>query len=220
MPLPADANLFRSIRSGLFTAVVGDVLDRMGNLAHFLPPEIRPIDPAMVVIGRAMPVVSEEAPGTVADPFGRMLEALDSLGEGEVYITRGGSMPYALWGELMSTRALHLKAAGAVMDGYHRDTSGILALGFPTFSHGAHALDFSFRAKVVDWRVPIAIGGVPIRPGDLVFGDRDGVLVIPEELAEEALTRAFEKVSSENLVREAFRRGMPAVEAFARYGAM
>jgi 4-hydroxy-4-methyl-2-oxoglutarate aldolase len=220
MALPADADLFRSIRSGLYTAVVGDVLDRMGNLAHFLPPQIRSVDPSMAVVGRAMPVVSEEAAGTPEDPFGKMLEALDSLGEGDVYITHGGTLPYALWGELMSTRAMHLKAAGAVMNGYHRDTSGILALGFPTFSWGAHALDFSFRARVVDWRAPISIGGVPVNPGDLVFGDRDGVLVIPQRSAEEALSRAFEKVASENLVREGFRRGMGAVDAFAKYGAM
>jgi 4-hydroxy-4-methyl-2-oxoglutarate aldolase len=214
------AELLQSIRTGLYTAVVGDVLDRMGHLTHFLPPQIRPIDPSMVVVGRAMPVVGEPAPGTLENPFGKLLEALDALGEDEVFITAGSSVPCALWGELMSTRARHLKAAGAVMHGYHRDTAGILALNFPTFSWGGYGLDFAFRCRVVDWRVPISIAGVPVRPGDLIFGDRDGVLVIPEELAEEVIAKAFEKVRSENLVREGFRRGMPAVEAFAKYGAM
>jgi 4-hydroxy-4-methyl-2-oxoglutarate aldolase len=220
MALPPDAELFRSIRANLYTAVVGDVLDRMGHLTHFLPPQIRPIDPSMVVVGRAMPVVGEEAPGTLDNPFGKLLEALDSLGEGDVYIANGGAAPYALWGELMSTRAMHLKAAGAVMNGYHRDTAGILALQFPTFSWGGYALDFAFRARVVDWGVPISIGGLTVRPGDLIFGDRDGVLVIARELEEEAIARALEKVRAENLVREGFRKGMPAVEAFAKYGAM
>jgi regulator of RNase E activity RraA len=220
MVLPPDAELFASIRSQLYTAVVGDVLDRMGHLTHFLPPQIRPIDPSMVVVGRAMPVVGEEAPGTIEDPFGKLLEALDALREGDVYVANGGSVPYALWGELMSTRAVHLKAAGAVMNGHHRDTAGILALQFPTFSWGGYSLDFAFRARVVDWGVPVVIGGVPVRPGDLIFGDRDGVLVIAQELAEEAITKAFEKVHAENQVREGFRRGMPAVEAFAKYGAM
>jgi regulator of RNase E activity RraA len=220
MALPADAELFRSIRAGLYTAVVGDVLDRMGLLVHFLPPRICPIHPSMVVVGRAMPVVAEEVQGTERNPFGKLLEALDSLREGDVYIANGGATPYALWGELMSTRATHLKAAGAVMNGYHRDTNGILAAGFPTFSWGGYACDFAYRARVVDWRVPVSIGGVPVRPGDLVFGDRDGVLVIGGEFVEEAITRAFERVRSEDLVREGFRKGMPAVEAFKKYGAM
>ncbi|MGE5645053.1 MAG: RraA family protein [Acidobacteriota bacterium] len=220
MALPPDAELFPSIRSGLYTAVVGDVLDRMGHLTHFLPPRIRPIDPSMVVVGRAMPVVAEQARGTLEDPFGKLLEALDALREDEVWIADGGSAPFALWGELMSTRARHLKAAGAVMNGHHRDTAGILSLGFPTFSWGGYSLDFAFRARVIDWRVPVEIEGVPVRPGDLIFGDRDGVLVVARELEEEALTKAFEKVRAENQVREGFRKGMPAVEAFARYGAM
>jgi 4-hydroxy-4-methyl-2-oxoglutarate aldolase len=220
MPLPPDAELFASIRKDLYTAVVGDVLDRMGNLDHFLPAQIRPIDPSMVVVGRAMPVVVEDGAGTPENPFGKLLEALDSLRENEVYITNGGRTPYSLWGELMSTRATHLKAAGAVMNGYHRDTNGILSLKFPTFSWGAYALDIGFRGRVVDWNQPIEIGGLAVRPGDIVFGDRDGVLIVRQELAEEAFTQALEKVHSENLVREGFRKGMPATEAFFKYGVM
>ncbi len=220
MPPRVDLALLASVREKLYTAVVGDVLDRMGRLRHFLPPQVRPITPDMVVVGRAMPVVVEDAPGSPEDPFGRLLEALDSLSEGDVYITNGGASEYALWGELMSTRARHLKAAGAVMNGYHRDTAGILALGFPTFSWGPYAQDICFRGRVAAFNVPIRIGEVTVSPGDFVFGDRDGVLVVPSDLADEAFSKALEKVTSENLVREGFRRGMPAVEAFTKYGVM
>jgi regulator of RNase E activity RraA len=190
----------------------------MGHRRHFLPPQIRPIEPSMMVLGRAMPVIVEDGAGTEADPFGVLLNALDALGEGDVFITNGGASPYALWGELLSTRATHLNAAGAVMNGYHRDTPGILNVGFPTFSWGGYALDICFRGRVVDYGAPSRIGDVPVRPGDIVFGDRDGVLVVPAELAEEAFATALEKVRSENQVREALRNGMPAVEAFERYG--
>jgi regulator of RNase E activity RraA len=161
-----------------------------------------------------------DAPGTIEDRFGKLLEALDALGEDDVYITNGGQTPYSLWGELMSTRAQRLKAAGAVMNGYCRDEAGILELGFPTFCWGSYALDLSFRGKVLDYGVPTKVGDVPVAPGDVVFGDRDGVLVVPARLAEETFTRALEKVQGENLVREAFRQGMSAVDAFTKFGVM
>ena len=211
--------MIESLRTKLYTAVVGDVLDHMGCRQHFLPPEIRPLRPDMVVAGRAMPViVRDDASG--ADSFGKLLEALDALREDEVYITAGGSMPYSLWGELMSTRAQHLKAAGAVMNGYCRDTAAIQELNFPTFSRGSYALDICFRGKVADYRVPTVIGGVPINPGDIVFGDVDGVLIIPSGIAGEAITRAVQKVESENHVRDGFRAGMSAVEAFKKFGVL
>jgi 4-hydroxy-4-methyl-2-oxoglutarate aldolase len=220
MPFASDAGLFAEIRGRLYTAVVGDVLDQMGQLVHFLPPAIRPLNPGMIVAGRAAPVKVGDAPGTPEDRFGKLLEALDSLREHDVYITNGGRTPYALWGELMSTRAQRLAAAGAVMNGYCRDEAGILALGFPTFCRGSYALDISFRGKVLEYGVPTTIGDVPVAPGDVVFGDRDGVLIVPANLVDEVFDRALEKAHGENLVREAFRQGMSAVDAFAKFGVM
>jgi regulator of RNase E activity RraA len=136
----SDEELFDTLRRDLFTAVVGDVMDTMGLLRQFLPPQIKPLRNDMVVTGRALTVLeadvfaeSHEPSGTnfVSEPFGLMFRALDDLKAGEVYICAGASPRYALWGELMSTRAIQLGAAGAVVDGYHRDTSGILQLGFP-----------------------------------------------------------------------------------------
>jgi len=149
-----------------------------------------------------------------------MLEALDDLKANEVYIASGGTPRYAMWGELMSTRAMHLGAAGAVMNGYSRDTKGILALGFPTFSLGRYAQDQGYRGKVIDFRVPIEIEGVSIRPGDIVFGDLDGVLIVPKEAEREAITRALEKIAGENAVRKAIEKGMSTVEAFRKFGVM
>lgn len=224
-----DTALFAEVRSKLFTAVVGDILDTMGLLHQFLPPNIRALRDDMVTIGRAMPVLEADffaasEPGGHSDisakPFGLVFEALDSLKPNEVYIASGSSPRYALWGELMSTRALHLKAAGAVLDGYVRDSAGILALNFPTFSHGTYAQDQGPRGKVVDYGLPIEVGGVKIRPGDIIFGDRDGVLVIPHEAEAEAIAKALEKVATENKVRLAIQNGMSTVDAFAKFGVM
>ena len=220
MPFASDAALFETIRKNLYTAVVGDVLDGMGHRVHFLPPAIRPLRADMVVAGRAAPAIVGDAPGTPDDRFGKLLEALDSLRAGDVYITNGGQTHYSLWGELMATRAQHLKAAGVVLNGYCRDEAGILDLGFPTFCWGSYALDISFRGKVLAYGVPAKVGDVPVSPGDVVFGDRDGVLIVPARLADEVFDRALEKAQGENQVREAFREGMSAVEAFHKFGVM
>ena len=228
MTFADDTALFAAMRGKLFTAVVGDILDTMGLLHQFLPPNIRALRDDMVVLGRAMPVLEADHFGASekghsalsAKPFGLMFEALDSLKPHEVYIASGSSPRYALWGELMSTRALHLKAAGAVVNGYVRDSAGILALNFPTFSHGTYAQDQGPRGKVVDYGLPIEVGGVRIRPGDIIFGDRDGVLIIPREAEAEAVAKALEKATTENKVRLAIQNGMSTVDAFAKFGVM
>lgn len=225
----SDAELFALAKRELFTAVVGDVLDKLGLLHQFLPPRLQPLRGDMVAIGRAMPVLEADVFGeaetssnnpALAKPFGLMLEALDDLKPNEIYICTGGSPRYALWGELMSTRATKLGAAGAVVDGYSRDTPGILQSGFPTFSSGRYAQDQGPRGKVLDFRLPIEIEGVRIQPGDIVFGDLDGVLVVPQEIEEEAFNKAIEKARGEQLVRKAIEDGMSACEAFATFGIM
>lgn len=216
-----DKELFTLMRARLFTAVVGDILDSLGFLHQFLPATIQPLRDDMVVAGRAMPVLDIDAEEKAGDkPFGLMLEALDDLQPHEVYLATGGSPTYALWGELMSTRAMHLGAAGAVLNGPSRDTRGILELNFPTFSLGRYAQDQRPRGRVVDFRIGVTLGEVRIEPGDIVFGDLDGVLVIPRAAEVEVLRRALEKAEKENLVRAAIRRGMGAAEAFATYGVM
>lgn len=226
----SDDEMFASIRRELFTAVVGDIMDQMGLLQQFLPPAIQPLREDMVVIGRAMTVLEADvvgtsayrgrAGGTMGRSFGLMLEALDDLKTNEVYVCTGASPTYALWGELMSTRARILGAAGSVVDGYSRDTDAILKMGFPTFSYGRYAQDQAPRGKVVDFRVPIEMGGVLIHDGDIVFGDIDGVCVVPRAAEEEVMRRALEKARGEKLVRKAIEGGMSARLAFDTYGIM
>jgi regulator of RNase E activity RraA len=224
-----DKELFALARQELFTALVGDVLDKLGFLHQFLPPQVKPLDPKMVIIGRAMPVLETDVYGEVAEdshnpvmqkPFGIMFEALDNLQEDEVYICTGASPGYALWGGLMTTRAIKLKAAGAVVNGFLRDTNEILRLEFPSFSLGAYAQDQGPRGKVIDYRVAIEWDGIRISPGDIIFGDRDGVLIVPKETEKEAFTKAIEKSRDEKLVLKALQDGMSAADAFDKFGIM
>ena len=222
-----DPGLFQLMRRELFTAVVGDVMDEVGLIRQFLPPEVQPLRDDMVVAGRAMPVL--EADWTDRDgasmddegPFGLMFEALDDLAANDVYICTGASPTYALWGELLSTRAMKLGAAGAVLDGFSRDTRGILDLNFPTFCAGRYAQDQRVRGRVVDYRCPLTLSnGVAVSPDDIVFGDLDGVVIVPSDAVTDVINRALDKVRGENRVREAIEGGMSSSEAFERFGIM
>lgn len=224
-----DDELFALMRKELFSAVIGDIMDKMGYFHQFLPPQIQPLRDDMVVVGRAMTVLEADTfeelsinskNPLMGKPFGLMLEALDDLKKNEIYICTGSSPKYALWGELMSTRAKLLGAVGAVVDGYSRDTKGILELDFPTFSYGRYAQDQGPRGKVIDFRVPIEIDGVKIQDGDILFGDLDGVCVIPKEIEKEVVLKALEKATGEKTVAEAIANGMGAKEAFDKYGIM
>ncbi len=113
-----------------------------------------------------------------------------------------------------------LVCTAAVVDGYSCDTDGILKMGFPTFSHGRYSQDQVPRGKVVDFRVPIQMGGVVIHDGDIVFGDIDGVCIVPRAAEEEVMRRALEKARGEKLVKKAIEGGMSAREAFDTYGIM
>src|SRR6202049_2996643 len=163
----SDDELFSSIQRELFTVVVGDVMDKIDLQHQFLPPQIQPLRHDMVVIGRAMPVLSvdvvaEKIPGSanklIEKAFGLMLEARDDLRTNEVYVNTGSSPRNALWGELMSTRARKLGSRGAVLNGYVRDTKAILNMDFPTFGFGSYGPDSAPRHKVADFRIPVEIG--------------------------------------------------------------
>jgi len=225
----SDDEIFAIVRKELFTAVIGDIMDKMGYFHQFLPPQVQPLRDDMFIVGRAMTVLEADTfedlstsgnNPVMSQPFGLMLEALDDLKKNEVYICTGSSPSYALWGELMSTRARILGAVGAVVNGYSRDTDGILKMNFPTFSYGRYAQDQAPRGKVIDFRVPIEIEGTRINDGDIIIGDMDGVCVIPKEIEVEVLTGALEKARGEQIVKKAIEEGMGAKEAFDKYGIM
>jgi len=220
----SEEEMVRLIREQLFTAVIGDVMDSLGLTRQFLPPEIRGLKPEMTVVGRAMPVLEADlADGDDwgNDAFGLMFRALDDLKRGEVYICTGASPLYALWGGLMSTRAMSLGATGAILDGYHRDTREILNLDFPVFSAGAYAQDQRLRGRVVDFRCDIEFGNkCRVAAGDLIVGDVDGALVVPKRSVEDVLQAALAKVTGEENVRRSILQGERTEDIFRRTGIM
>jgi regulator of RNase E activity RraA len=214
-----DEGLFKIIREQLYTPVMGDILDQLGCYHQFLPREIQPMTLDMKVVGRAMPVLFCEVYGEQPKPFGYMTEALDDLRPGEVFVATG-TQSCAVWGEIMTATARMRKSVGAVVNGPHRDTPRVLEQNWPVFSRGRFAQDSRVRTIVQAYRVPIEIEGVWVEPGDLVFGDLDGVVVIPRKHERHVIERAVEKANAENVVRKAIESGMSATEAFKKYGVL
>lgn len=213
-------DLLNACSSELYSAVIGDVLDVLGYYHQFLPAPIRPMKPEMKLVGRAMPVLMMDVYGAQSEPFGLLTQALDDLHTGEVYIAGGASYRSANWGELLTAAAVSRGAVGAVVDGYHRDTTSVLTQSFPVFSRGSYGQDSGPRMKVAAYRVAIEIGGIAVHPGDLVFGDVDGVIIIPAARAEEVVSKALEKARTEKTVRKAIENGMTATDAFRTYGVL
>ena len=213
-----DSQIFTMMREKLYTPVVGDILDQLGYYHQFLPQNIRPLTDDMKLAGRAMTVLIIDVFGPQKKPFGLLTEAVDSLEKDDIYVASGGSKRSAYWGEILTATARTRGAAGAVVNGWHRDTPQVLEQDWPVFSCGCYAQDSGVRTQVVDFRCTIEIGNVTIHNGDIVFGDVDGVLIIPHEIIDEVMEKSLEKASGEKIVRRAIENGMTATEAFAKYG--
>lgn len=228
-----DEEMFALMKEKLYTPVVGDILDQMGYSHQFLPASIRPLasqvptalitsnpgDHWMKLAGYACTVLENDVFGIPKKPFGYMTEALDQLRPNEIYIATGAHNS-ALWGELLTASAKARGAVGAVVDGYTRDTPMVLEQNFPVFCSGTWAQDSSIRTYVFDYRCDIQIGQVTIHDGDIVFGDVDGVLIIPREIAGEVIEKALEKAATEKTMRKAIEDGMLVTDAFAKFGVL
>lgn len=213
-----EQEMFALMKEKLYTPVVGDILDAMGYRHQFLPQEIRPLREDMKLAGKAMTVLMIDVFDAQAKPFGYLTEALDQLQENEIYVATGGARRCAYWGELLTAAARTRGAAGAVVNGWHRDTPQVLAQQWPVFSCGCYAQDSSVRTQVAQYRCPIEIGQVTLHDGDLLFGDVDGVVAIPQSVHVAVLEKALEKAAGEKQVRKAIEGGMSATAAFAKFG--
>jgi len=214
---------FEAIAKALYTAVLSDVLDGLGHREQAMPPSIRPLDDERVMVGVARTGLYREVYEVRADenPYELEIALVDDLRPHDVVVFGcGGSTRIAPWGELLSTAARFRGAAGCLTDGFVRDIRAIRRMGFPVFHAGIAPLDSKGRGKVADIDVPIACAGVRIAPGDLVVGDADGVIIVPQAVEAEVLDLAFAKVQGENRTREELERGTRLADVFARHGVL
>ncbi len=209
------------IRTRLFASLLSDVLDSLGYMNQAMPPSIRPLDDASIMVGRARTAlfmdVYEVREGE--NPYENEIALIDSLQPGDIAVfSCGKTGRIAPWGELLSTASKVRGAAGALMDGLVRDIRAIRAMGFPVFHGGIGPLDSKGRGKIMAVDVQIECAGVKISPGDLIFGDADGVVVIPQAIEAEVLAAAYEKLKGEKSTLADLQAGISLGAVFAKYG--
>lgn len=210
---------FAQAQEYLYSAVLADVLDSLGQRDFGLPANLRPLQNDARLFGRAATLSTTTVAAVPEKPYALEMACVDALKPGDVLVaTTNGDVSCALWGELLSTASRAHGATGAVIDGLTRDAGKIIEMGFPVFALGFSPLDSKGRIDAIAHNVPIRVGACTVRPGDYVFGDIDGLVVIPQEVAEQALTLAVAKAKGENTVREELAKGRSVAEVFAEYG--
>ncbi len=217
----SDLELFRHLETNLYTAVVADSLDELGYRHQALRETIRPLAADSCFAGWARTISYVDVFHISDDPYALEIEALDSVLPGEVVvISTVDSKRNAPWGELLSTAARARGARGAVVDGLVRDVRKIQQLGFPVFAAGIKPVDSKGRGIVIDYNVPVDCGGVLVAPGDLIFADYDGVVVVPCKAVAEATRMATEKVTRETHSRADLMGGAYLRDVYDKYGVL
>jgi regulator of RNase E activity RraA len=182
---------------------------------------IRPLYPEALVVGRAMPVLYAEVFEVPEKPYQMEMEVVDSLKPDDVLVAYAPTTSQAaLWGGLLSTAAKARGARGVVIEGMTRDVKQISSMMFPVFASGVSPLDSKGRLRVFAYRCAIECGGVLVEPGDIIFGDGDGVVVIPQDVAVETVNAALKKLEAEHLTAEALKTGTLLRDVYAKYGVL
>lgn len=221
----SDSEMFAFVKSKLYVPAVCDILDELGFRNQAMHHRLRPLlpDPKNCgFVGRARTARWMETDYIVEeDPYGTEIALMDSLKPGDVVVhSTDHAGTNAPWGELMSTVARRNGAVACVCDSQIRDCVKIIELGFPVYYTGIRPLDSKGRGIVVVYDVPIRCGEVLVKPGELTFGDFDGIVVVPREAETEVLRRALEKINKENQSREELFNGKSLREVYNKYGVL
>jgi 4-hydroxy-4-methyl-2-oxoglutarate aldolase len=208
----------------LSAPLLSDVMDALGLTNRAMRPFVRPLDDGLTLIGRArtglyMPVYSVRSG---ENPYEVEIALVDDLRSGEVPVLAcgGPTERIAPWGELLSTACVARGAAGCVTDGLVRDTRQIRAMRFPVFHGGIGPLDTKGRARMMERDIPVECAGIAVRSGDIVFGDADGVVVIPREHEADVIAKAREKAQGEDHTRGELRKGRLLRQVYDKYGVL
>jgi regulator of RNase E activity RraA len=209
------------LADNLYAAVISDVLDAAGRRNQVLDARVTHCLGPGVLVGRAATMLAGEQVEVEEEPYALQVEATDALREDDVIVaTTQGNEQAAFWGELFSTAAMARGARGLVLDGYVRDRRKIDEIGFSVFATGSRPVDSMGRLAVHAHGIPIRCGGVVVKPGDLIFAESDGVVVVPAEIEEAVISAALEKIEKEDTVRGELAKGASLAEAWKRHGVL
>lgn len=224
MPDPAQELDLADLKGRLYSAVLSDVLDELGHPDQAVKPFVRPLDDGSVLCGFARTGLYMKRYHLPEghNPYALEMDLIDSLKPGEIPVLAcdGPTDRIAPWGELLTTASKVRGAAGCLTDGLVRDVRRIRELGFPVFHGGIGPLDTKGRAEMMAADEPVEVGGARVAPGDFVFGDVDGVVIVPRAIAPEAIRLALAKIEAEDSTRNELLAGTSLRSVFERHGVL
>ncbi len=219
MEFKSDNELYEYLEKHAYSAAFSDVLDEQGRRFQVVAPDagIRPLSNSFVSVGRAVTMINA-SDGREDEPYERVIECIDSLKPNSLLVTTGNSrFQTGIMGELTATALRARNCRGAVVNGYTRDSRKLISMDFPTFAWGSSPIDTSGRVRVIECNVPVVIGGIKISPGELVFADLDGIVVIPHDIEKETVSEVLDRINTENTVRRELAEGKRMAEVWSKY---
>lgn len=214
-----ESELFSYLEENAYAAVFADIMDEMDYNFQVISPnsKICPLKDNFVVIGRSVTLLNEWD-NNKDEPYDTAIKCVDSLEPDSVLVITGSdSFSAGIMGELTATAMRSKKSRGVVVNGYTRDARKLIGMDFPTFAWGASPIDTTGRVRAVDYNIPIIIGGVKILPGDLIFADLDGIVVIPKNIEKEVIDEVIKRINTESLVRKELAEGKSMAEVWEKY---
>ena len=219
MNFPTEQELLQYLERHAYAAAFSDVLDEMGYREQAISPDvrIRPLCEDFVAAGRAVTMLN--APDTKEeDPYDLVIKCIDELSPGSILVTTAKvPLTGGIMGELTATALRAKDCHGAIVNGYSRDVRKLIAMRYPTFAWGASPIDTTGRSRVVDYDIPIEVGGATVSPGDLVFADLDGIMVVPRAVEKDVIAQVLERINTENIVRKELKEGKRMAEVWSKY---
>ncbi len=209
------------LKGQLYAGILCDVLDHKGYRNQALSNEIYGLTDDTVIFGPAFTSIGTEVYSMPEDPLTAQCKVVDQLGENEIYVlvTRG-NYACAVFGELFATAVKGRKGAGVLLDAYARDMKALNAMDFPLFYRGKNPKTSKGRCEINECQIPVIMDGVTINPGDYIFGDIDGVVIIPKDIIEEVIEEALKTIEKEDAVRSRLESGSSLQQAYAEIGAI
>lgn len=207
------------IKDSLYSGILCDVLDGLGYRHQALSNAIAGLTDDTVIFGPAFTSIGTEVYSMPENPLIAQTKVVDQLGEGEIYVlvTRG-NYNCAVFGELFATAVIQRKGAGVLLDAYARDVKELKKMNFPLFYRGRNPQTSKGRCEINECQIPVTMDGVTINPGDYIFGDIDGVVIIPQDIIMEVLERSFDTIEKENETRNGLLEGKSLQEVYAIHG--
>lgn len=207
----------------LYMPAVCDALFHLGLEEQVLPSTLRPLFPESRIVGIAFTVEGRAIEPRISFDEGvprirSYLEIFEQLHPDAVLVHVNGSSPVGHFGELTANSAAEHGCVGCILDGNLRDIQGLREIEFPVFYRDLSPKNAIGRWEMAACQEPVTIGGIEIRPGDLVFAEFDGILVVPAADAERVLLKAEEIVAAEELVRADMRAGVSPLAGLDKHG--